>query len=161
MRRVTVRDAARAVLWTCALFPVWFLFVGQWDALGAAWGAAAALLTGIGAVVLAARGLHPPRPWWRWAAVLPSTAWQTVVDFGVVMAVLARSLARGRRGPVGRFVRTAAAPRGTGDRSADRRAWLTAVVSWSPNSYVVDADPDTGRALLHDLRPRRASEKPL
>jgi hypothetical protein len=140
---------------------VWFLFVGQWSALDAAWGAGACVVAGVVAAVLAARGLRPPAPRLRWARIVPQTLWQTLVDFGVVMVVLARSIAAGHRGPVGRFVRTGTTAGGTDPRAADRRAWLTAMVTWSPNAYVIDVDAATGRTLLHDLRPRRASEEPL
>lgn len=161
MRRLTGRDVVTAAAWACALFPVWFFFVGEWDGLSALWGAGASAGPGVVAAVLARRGLTPPAPRLRWLAVVPSTVWRTAVDFCVVTAVLARSMARGRRGPVGRFVRTASTAGGADRRAATRRVWLAAAVTWSPNAYVIDVDRDTGRALLHDLRPSRASEKPL
>jgi hypothetical protein len=34
------------------------------------------------------------------------------------------------------------------------------VATWSPNCYVIDISPESGRRLLHDLRPHRASEQP-
>ncbi|HET6635685.1 MAG TPA: hypothetical protein VFH77_11760 [Streptomyces sp.] len=161
MRRVTVRDTVTAAVWACALFPVWFLFVGEWDPLNAMWGAGASVLTGVTAAFMAGRGLKPPALRLRWLSAVPSTVWQTAVDFGVVTAVLVRSVVHRRRGPVGHFVRTDSSAGAGGRRPAARRAWLTAAVTWSPNAYVIDIDPDTGQALLHDLRPRRASEEPL
>lgn len=90
---------------------------------------------------------------------LPRTAWQTVVDFGVICAVLVRSMAAGRRDRVGRFVRTDVG--GAEAEAGPVAAWLTVVATYSPNAYVVDVDRVSGRALLHDLRPLRASEEPV
>lgn len=159
--RVPVRGALTAVAWAWALYPLWFLFVGRWTALEALWGAGVSLLAGTGAALVASRGLMPPAPKLRWLTAVPGTAWQTAVDFGVVMAVLVRSIAHGRRGPVGRFVRRETAAHGTGSPQPARRTWLAALVTYSPNAYVIDVDRDTGQALLHDLRPRRASEEGL
>jgi hypothetical protein len=147
--------------WACALFGLWFLFTGLWKPLYGLWAAGAAVLTGAVAAVLASRGLLPHGLRARWAAMLPKTLWQTVLDFGVVTAVLARSMARGRRGPVGRFVRRDTGAVGADPGTRALRAWLTAVVTLSPNAYVVDIDERSGRALVHDLAPRRASEEPL
>ena len=39
-------------------------------------------------------------------------------------------------------------------------AFLTVVAGYSPNAYVVDVDRETREVLLHDLVPRRESERP-
>jgi hypothetical protein len=49
---------------------------------------------------------------------------------------------------------------GSGELPAGRRAWVTLVATWSPNCYVLDIDPETGRRLVHDLEPHRLSEQP-
>lgn len=155
------RRAGTAVGWACALFGLWFLFTGRFTPLSALWGAGAALSAGVVAALLDARGLLPRGVRPRWFAAVPGTLWRTVVDFGVVTAVLARSMARGRRGPAGRFVRRDTGAGGAGPGARALRAWLTAVVTFSPNAYVVDIDERTGQALVHDLSPRRTSEEPL
>jgi hypothetical protein len=40
------------------------------------------------------------------------------------------------------------------------RAWTALAASYSPNAYVIDIEPETHRVLLHDLVPRRESERP-
>ncbi|WP_324788268.1 hypothetical protein [Streptomyces sp. H51] len=150
------RRAAAALVWWCALFPLWFLFTGQFDVLTALWAAGAACAAAAGAVLVTGR-LSAGRPRLRWVAGLPRAARQTVLDFGVVTAVLVRSVATGRRGPVGRFVRRQAPAAGRGPAAA----WPTLLATYSPNAYVLDVDPDSGRVLLHDLCPRGKSEEPL
>ncbi|TQJ91260.1 Na+/H+ antiporter subunit E [Streptomyces sp. SLBN-31] len=157
-RRPVVRTAIGVLSWWCALYSLWFLFSGQGGWLVAAWGAAAAAVATVAARVVVVQGLLQGRPKGRWAASVPRAAWQTLVDFGVVLRVLARCIAGGRRGPVGRFVR-----RDTGLPEADSgvaAAWLTMTATYSPNAYVLDVDRSTGQALLHDLRPMTASEEP-
>ncbi|WP_181139119.1 hypothetical protein [Streptomyces sp. Ru72] len=90
---------------------------------------------------------------------LPRTAWQTVVDFGVISAVLIRSVSAGRRDRVGRFVHRDVGRVAPG--AGPVAAWLAVVATYSPNAYVLDVDSASGRALLHDLRPLRASEEPV
>jgi hypothetical protein len=83
-----------------------------------------------------------------------------VVDFGILMLALARSLAA-RRVVRGRYVECEvdAGPKTTSEGTA-RRAWLAFLTGYSANAYLVDVDADTGVALLHDLVPRRSSEEP-
>jgi hypothetical protein len=160
-RRLLVRTAATGLGWACELFPLWFLFAGQWDVFTALWGAGASLLAGAGAAVVASRGLMPWGLRARWLGAVPSLLWQAAVDFGVITAVLARSVVRGRRDSVGSFVHRRTQSTGTDRRAAALRAWLTLAATYSPNAYVIDIDRATGQALLHDLRPMRASEEPL
>jgi hypothetical protein len=157
-----VRRCAAALTWLtwwCALYGLWFLFSGQGGGPVAAAGAAAAAVGVVAARLESVRGLAAGRPNVRWAASLPGAARQTVVDFGIVTAVLARSITHGRRGPVGRFVRRGITP----GRSAAAPAlsWLALTASYSPNAYVIDIDPGRGQVVVHDLRPSRASEEPV
>ncbi|MBP0458761.1 hypothetical protein [Streptomyces montanisoli] len=160
-QRPAARRAAGVVAWWCVLYLVWFAFSGEagWPVAG--WGAAAAAVATAAGRVVVARGLPAVRFRARWLTCVPSAAWQTVVDFGVITAVLARSIATGRRGPVGRFVHRDVDMRAAGAATGPAAvAWVTLVSGYSPNAYVVDIDRDAGRVLLHDLRPLRASEEP-
>lgn len=79
------------------------------------------------------------------------------VDFAILVAALARSLAR-REVVRGRFVaRDFVAG---GDEGRGRRAWTVLVAGFSPNAYVVDVDAERDVVLLHDLVPSRRSEEP-
>ncbi|MFF9408102.1 hypothetical protein ACF1B0_21640 [Streptomyces anandii] len=144
-----------------ALYALWFVYSGQADWATALWGAAAAGVASA-SYALVGRVLGAERPQWRTAAALPRTAWQTIVDFGIVLRVLAVAIVQGRRGPVGRFVRKQVdlATDGPADR-AGTAALLAVIATCSPNAYVVDIDPCDGWALLHDLRPKPASQEPV
>jgi hypothetical protein len=50
-----------------------------------------------------------------------------------------------------------------GQRDVDRgrRAWVTLTASLAPNRLVVDIDPETGEALVHDLLPGASSGERL
>ncbi|HJQ74686.1 MAG TPA: hypothetical protein VJ814_07360, partial [Gaiellaceae bacterium] len=90
----------------------------------------------------------------RGLADLPGALGMVVVDFGIVTWALVTSIAR-RRVVRGRLVSREVAVHGVGPR-----AWTTLVASYSPNAYVIDADPETQTVLVHDLVPNRASERP-
>lgn len=148
----------RSLLWWPVLFALWLLFVGEWTRLVAIWGAGLTLAGTVGAAAVVRRGLLDVRGRWGWLRELGSAAVAVVVDFGILTAELARAIA-GRRRRVGVFLvdRSAA---GSDRLAAGRRAWITLVATWSPNCYVLDVDAETGRRLIHDLRPHRSSELP-
>jgi hypothetical protein len=82
------------------------------------------------------------------------------VDFGILVAVLVRSLAT-RRVVRGRYVTRPFEPGPTTTAAgAARRAWTVLLAGYSPNAYVVDIDVERGTVLLHDLVPYRRSEEP-
>jgi hypothetical protein len=142
-----------------ASYALWWLFVGSWSSWAAVWGAGLAAVATAGAVVGRRRS---PGPLPARGAMLRDTASavrQVVVDFVVTVRLLAGAVARGDRGPHGRFVvrDTDAA----GDDAVALRAWKVLLSSYSPNAWVADIDGDTGRALLHDLVVRRDSEAPV
>ncbi|WP_306187304.1 MULTISPECIES: hypothetical protein [unclassified Streptomyces] len=162
VRRPATRRALTGLAAWCLLYPLWFLFSGQADVATALWGAVAAGVAAAARQITVALGLSARRPRWRAVTALPSAARQTVVDFGIVVGVLVQSMVRGRRGPVGRFVRKETGLTGTPTSDvAATAAMLAVIATYSPNAYVIDIDPRDGRALLHDLRPVRASEEPL
>lgn len=149
---------ARVVVWYPSLFALWLLFVGEWTGLVAVWGVGLSLVAVVAAQVVARQGMLAVQGRWRWAPEVASAAKAVVVDFAILTGALLVALARRRR-RVGVW-RFDASAKGASQLSAGRRAWVTVLASWSPNCYVVDIDPDTGRRLMHDLRPRRSSEQP-
>jgi hypothetical protein len=83
-----------------------------------------------------------------------------LADFGVLATALVRSAVR-RRVVRGEYVSREVDPGPkTTPAGRARRAWLVLLAGYSPNSYLVDVDAETGTALLHDLVRRRASEEP-
>lgn len=154
-----VRPRVRRVLrWWPPLFALWMLFVGDWSWQIAVWGAVMALIAAVSADLVAAVGLLDARGRWGWARELGSAAVAVIVDFGILVHVLLKSIAERRRG-AGVFLEDTSAS-GEGPLPAGRRAWVQLVAGWSPNCYVIDISPDSGRRMIHDLRPRRQSERP-
>lgn len=149
--------ALRILLWFLSLYALWWWLVGTWSPWNAVWGAG---LAGLGAVAALVTGGPGRRrgPGRRWPQELGRAVLQVPLDFAVLVAVLARAVVRGDRGPHGSFL--ARSTRETGSHAASRRAWVTLLATLSPNAYVVDLDADSGRALVHDLRPWRSSEEP-
>lgn len=87
------------------------------------------------------------------AKILPRMLSQT----GQVFAAAARvAVGRGQIGAMTTIETGAGAP---GWRGARRAAVLGALLSVTPNSYVVDIDPETGRATVHELA-RSAGKRP-
>lgn len=129
----------------------WMLLVGEWNRyewIAAA--AAAAIAATLGEIARTAAGVRAriPFAWLRrgWYALLVVFS-----DFVVVMWALLRR-------PEGTFERHAAPVEGGGPEAVGIRVWVTLLADYSPNAYVIGLDD--GEALLHDLVPRRKSEKP-
>lgn len=150
--------AARVVVWWPTLFALWLLFVGEWTGLVAVWGMGLSLAAVAAAHVVSRQGMLTARGRWRWVPEVASAAGAVIVDFGILTGTLLAALARRRR-RLGVW-REDGSAKGASGLCAGRRAWVIVLASWSPNCYVVDVDPDTGRRLMHDLRPCRSSEQP-
>lgn len=136
--------------WFVVLAGFYFALITEydWPEIGtgltaAAVGAAAAVASGT-----AERGRY--RPMWRWSAWLPRLPLQVCADTGrlavlLVRQVIGRGVARGEM----RELRLRQ-PRDDA-RAAALRALGGWTMSYSPGSYVVDLDAETGTVLLHDL----------
>ena len=156
-----LRTALAGGAWLVTLAFVYMLFVGEWDSIdwiGAGCTAAvAAVFTGS----LVHQGLLGLRARVGWAKSLPTVGKQILVDFWIVGRRLVRAVTRLDRARAGSFVARGDFP--TGGKNPEGTAWrafVTVASTWSPNSYVVDIDPDTGNRLSHDLVPNRSSESP-
>lgn len=148
----------RVVLWALSLYALWWLLVGTWAPWNAVWGAGLAGLATIAALVTGGPGRSNRTLGSAWPRELASALVQVVLDFAVLVAVLARAVVQGDRGPHGSFLARSTGE--TGSQAASRRVWVTLLATLSPNAYVVDLDADSGRALVHDLHPWRRSEEP-
>jgi Na+/H+ ion antiporter subunit len=154
-----VKHVLAWAVWWVALFWLWLLLVGEWN--GEEWVAAAVAATVSATLAEFSRirtgfGARPPA-----SAIsdVPQLLLMVVVDFGIVVWALLLSVAR-RSVVRGELVsreleRGSRAARGSGPR-----AWTALAASYSPNSYVIDIDPETRRVLLHDLVVHRKSESP-
>jgi hypothetical protein len=150
---------ARVAWWLgtfVVLWWLWLLLAGEWNATE--WIAAAGA-AGLGATLFEASrarsGIEPRVPL-RLLTRAASVPVMVVVDFGIVMWALVSGIGR-RELPRGSFRAFGSELVGT----AGIRAFATVAATFSPNAYVVDIDGDTGLALVHDLVPNRASEKPV
>lgn len=144
--------------WWPPLFALWLLFAGEWTWPVGVWGAGLSLIAAVAGNVVARQGLPGMRARWGWWRECPAAAAAVAADFGIVTWELAGAVT-GRRREAGTFRRDLSAA-GPGPLAAGRRAWVELAASWSPNCYVIDISPETGRRLIHDLRPHRSSELP-
>jgi hypothetical protein len=151
---VVVRRLTAWLCWLAGLFALWLLLVGTVQDLELIAGLAAAAIGATAAEVVRAQGLLRYRIERRWLFRGTRQLLLVVPDFFRVLAAL------GRR-PRGAF-RTIPFPAG-GERDVDRgrRAWATIAASFAPNRLVVDIDPETGEALVHDLLPHAAAAEEL
>lgn len=143
--------------WWIALFWLWLLLAGDWNAVELVAAAAAATVAASIAELARARlGFEAALPR-RALADLPQLIAMVVVDFGIVMWALFVSVARWEvvRGSFdSRTLSRREDANGVGPR-----AWVALAASYSPNAYVVDVGADA-TVLVHDLVPYRRSEEP-
>jgi multisubunit Na+/H+ antiporter MnhE subunit len=149
-----MRRVAAWLAWLGGLLVLWLLLVGTVQGLEVIAGLAAAAIGATAAEVVRSRGLLRYRVEWRWIRRGARQLLLVVPDFFRVLAALASR-------PRGSF-RTVPFPAG-GERDVDRgrRAFATLAASLAPSRLVVDLDPETGEALVHDLRPRAQSAEEL
>jgi hypothetical protein len=145
-----MRRAARWAGWFCGLFALWLLLVGTVQDLELVAGLCAAA---IGATAMEIARIHGPlrvRVEWRWLRRGWRPLLRVLPEFLQLLAALVRR-------PQGTF-RELDFPVG-GERAVDsgRRAFAVVAGSLAPNRIVVDVDPETGHALVHDLLPETSS----
>lgn len=155
----TPTRVAGVVAWFAVLVLLFMLATGEGGE--ANWvGALATGAVGAGiAAALMAKGLLSFRLRGRWCRELPSVAGQIFVDFWILTRQLAVCVGRRSRAQ-GRFIAKDYDAGGHTAQDVTWRAFAAVVATWSPNSYVVDIDPDAQRSLVHDLVPNPDSESP-
>ena len=136
--------------WFAVLLILWLVLVGTVQDVEIIAGLFAAAIGASAAEVVRSLGLLNFRVEWRWLRQLWKPLLRVVPEFLLLMFVLARP----QRGEL----RTLDFPVG-GERGVDagRRAFAVLATSLAPNRLVVDVDPESGGALVHDLVPQRAS----
>jgi len=149
-----VRRVAAWLCWFAGLLVVWLLFVGTVQDVERIAGLCAAAIAATAAEVVRSQGLLRFRVEWHWVRRLWKALLRVVPDFVRLMWALTR--------PSQGTFRELDFPAG-GERAVDagRRAFAVVAPSLAPNRLVVDLDPSTGKALVHDLIPDSASSELL
>jgi multisubunit Na+/H+ antiporter MnhE subunit len=136
--------------WWVALFVVWLLLVDTVEVQEVLVGAVAASVAAGVAIAVHRRGYIRFWPRAAWLRETPSLVWEVIVDCGLLAEALWRKLVC--RQPVhGVTIRVPFHHGGDNKRDGARRALVNFAVSLTPNSYVVDIDPEADSLLVHRL----------
>jgi len=131
---------------------VWVLLVDTFDPEELLVGAAGAAIAATVAVSLHRRGYIRFWPRARWLREIPFLVLDVNVDCGRLGAALWRKVVL-RRPVHGETIRVPFHHGGDNGRDGARRALVNFAVSLTPNSYVVDMDPEGDSLLVHRLVP--------
>ena len=141
-------------------FLVWLAWMGSWLLVVGALTLPELVLGGIvaavatAAIVAVARdaGVRPASAR-GWAVGVASLPLDVVVEWAALLGVLARRLVRGQRAR-GRFRTVPLAGAGVGAQEGARRASITLLSSFAPNTYVVGFEHAGTAVRIHQLAPR-------
>jgi multisubunit Na+/H+ antiporter MnhE subunit len=138
--------------WWAALSGVWLLLVDTVRLDELLVGIVASAITATVAAAVHRLGYIRFWPRLAWARELPELVLAVVVDCGLLAQALWRKVVR--RQPVrGQTLRVPFHHGGDNGRDGARRALVNFAVSLTPNSYVVDIDPEGDSLLVHRLVP--------
>lgn len=140
-----MRAVGRWALAWLALWALWLLYQGEWNAIQIYAASSAATLTLVVAVLIRRFALPAVRVERRWLVRAARIPWLVVKEFWFITAFL---LERGE----GEFRRLDFPAGGARPAERGRRAFIAMATGYSPNSYVVDVDEDRGEVLVHVLR---------
>ena len=138
--------------WWSALAVVWLLLVDTLQVDELVVGAVAAAIAATVATAVHRRGYIRFWPRAAWLREVPSLLWDIVVDCALLAGALWRSVVR-REQVHGVTLRVPFHHGGDNGRDGARRALVNFAVSITPNSYVVDIDPEGDSLLVHRLVP--------
>lgn len=139
-----MKRAASWVAWFGPLFVLWLALVGVVQDLELIAGLCAAAIGASAVDIVCSQGLLGYRLQLRWLRPLGTQLLRVIPDFFRLMLALPQR-------PRGSF-RTLDFPvGGTRNVDAGRRAYAVMAASLAPNRLVVDADPEAGGAVVHDL----------
>jgi multisubunit Na+/H+ antiporter MnhE subunit len=139
--------------WWVALLLGWLLLVDTfgWEELLV--GVAAAAIAASVAIAVHRRGYIRFWPRAAWLRHIPDLVWTVLVDTGLLAVALWRRGAL--REPVrGWTIRVPFHHGGDNGRDGARRALVNFSVSLTPNTFVLDIDPEGDSVLVHQLVPR-------
>jgi multisubunit Na+/H+ antiporter MnhE subunit len=140
------------ITWWAALAVIWLLLVDTIDTEELLVGTVAAAVAASVATAMHRRGYIRFWPRARWAREIPYVLWDVIVDCGLLAGALWRRLVL-RQEVRGATIRVPFHYGGDNGRDGARRALVNFGVSLTPNSYVVDIDPEGDSVLVHRLVP--------
>jgi multisubunit Na+/H+ antiporter MnhE subunit len=152
------RRARFWIAWYLPMVVLWLAFVDTlaWQEVAA--GVVAAAIAATAAELVRSQGLVRFHLDPRWLRDLPRLPWQVVRDTWLLAAALWR---HGTGRPVTGGFRVVPFPsEADDDRSAARRALVTALCSVAPNTVVVGVEGAEGELLVHQLVPQPGSPVP-
>jgi multisubunit Na+/H+ antiporter MnhE subunit len=138
--------------WWAALMVIWLLLVDTFDPEELIVGALAASVAASVAIAVHRRGYIRFWPRARWAREIPNLMQDVVVDTGLLAKALWQHVVQ-RRPVRGETIRVPFHHGDDNGRDGARRALVNFAVSLTPNSYVVDIDPEGDSLLVHRLVP--------
>jgi multisubunit Na+/H+ antiporter MnhE subunit len=147
------RTAALWLAWWGALLVAWLLLVDTFDGQEVGVGAAAAAVSATVAIAVHRRGYIRFWPRFSWLTEVPYLIAAVIVDTWLLGIALWRRLVRGQT-VEGSTFRVPFHYGGDNGRDGARRALVNASVSLTPNTFVIDIDPDADSLLVHQLLPR-------
>jgi multisubunit Na+/H+ antiporter MnhE subunit len=153
---MAVRRAVELVVWWCAAVGVWMLSLSAYSSQDLMVAVVCGLPCAVTAVLarrVVGAAWRPPMASVRWAMTLP---WSFVVDAVQVLTLPWRPAARRA---AGEFREVPVGATGGAAPAAGRRALASVFVSSTPGAYVVDVDPEAGRALIHAVTRRSSIER--
>jgi multisubunit Na+/H+ antiporter MnhE subunit len=143
------------VRWTLgwlALWALWLLVQGEWNAVQIYAAASAATLSIVVALIVSRFARPAARVERRWLVRAARIPWLVVKEFGMITWSL---FERGE----GEFRRLDFPAGGARPAERGRRAFIAMATGYSPNSYVLDVDEERDEVLVHVLRPVRRGEE--
>jgi len=147
-----IRSLATWAAWWSALVVVWLLLVDSFQPDELIVGAVAAAIAATVGTIVQHRGYIRFSPRAAWLLETPYLIGGIVVDCGLLARALWRCVVR--RQPVrGEMIRVPFHHGEDTGRDGARRALVNFAVSITPNSYVVDIDPEGDSLLVHRLVP--------
>jgi len=136
--------------WWAVLVVVWLLLVDTFAASEFVVGAVAAAIAASAAAAVHRRGYIRFWPRLAWSREVPSLIWETTLDCGRLADALWQRVVLRKR-VHGEMFRVPFDRGGDNGRDGARRALVNFAVSLTPNSYVVDIDPESDTLLVHRL----------
>ncbi len=144
------RSLALAGAWWLAMFAGWIALVDTIAFQELVLGAAAAAVAASIAFEVHRRGYIAFRPRARWLAQVPRLVWTVVTDCVLLGGALWRCVV-GHEAIAGRTIRVPFDYGSDDGRDGARRALVNLSVSLTPNSFVIDIDPEAHSLLVHQL----------
>jgi len=136
--------------WWLAMFVAWVALVDTIAFPELVLGAAAAGVAAAIAFAVHRRGYIAFRPRARWLLRVPRLAWTVLADCVLLGGALWRRIVR-REAIAGRTIRVPFDYGNDDGRDGARRALVNLSVSLTPNSFVIDIDPEAHSLLVHQL----------